>query len=40
MEDVVILAVMGVTGAGKSTFIKNVTGRDDVIVGDDLESGK
>jgi hypothetical protein len=35
----VVVAVMGVTGAGKSTFIKTVSGRNDVIVGDSLSSG-
>ncbi|ETN44123.1 uncharacterized protein HMPREF1541_10673 [Cyphellophora europaea CBS 101466] len=34
----VYIAVMGMTGAGKSTFIKQVTGRDDVYVGHSLES--
>ncbi|KAK5080134.1 hypothetical protein LTR05_008795 [Lithohypha guttulata] len=33
-----IIAVMGATGAGKSTFIRLVTGRDDVVVGDRLVS--
>lgn len=36
----VVIAVMGITGAGKSTFIKLVTGRDDVVVGNRLSSGK
>jgi ABC-type lipoprotein export system ATPase subunit len=35
----VVIAVMGVTGAGKSTFIQTVSGRKDVIVGDTLTSG-
>jgi hypothetical protein len=34
----IVIAVMGVTGAGKSSFIKNVTGSQDVLVGHDLES--
>jgi hypothetical protein len=38
-EKDIVIAVMGVTGAGKSTFIKTVSGRDDVIVGDSLSSG-
>lgn len=36
----VVVAVMGVTGCGKSSFIKKVTGRSDVKVGDSLTSGK
>lgn len=36
----VVIAVMGVTGCGKSSFIKKVTGRSDVKVGDNLTSGK
>lgn len=39
-EDSIVIAVMGVTGAGKSTFIKTVSGRNDVVVGDSLCSGK
>jgi Fe-S cluster assembly ATPase SufC len=35
-----MIAVMGVTGAGKSSFIKTVTGRDDVGVGHGLRSRK
>ncbi|EHY53394.1 hypothetical protein HRR83_003601 [Exophiala dermatitidis] len=34
----VFIGVMGVTGAGKSTFIKTVTGNDDIVVGHDLRS--
>ena len=37
--DEVIIAVMGVTGAGKSSFIRTVTGDSSVIVGDSLSSG-
>ena len=37
-EHVVLIAVMGVTGSGKSTFIKQVTGSKDVVVGNDLTS--
>jgi len=38
-EKDVVIAVMGVTGAGKSTFIKTVSERNDVVVGDSLSSG-
>ena len=37
--DEVIIAVMGVTGAGKSSFIRTVTADSSVIVGDGLSSG-
>ncbi|KAF9032982.1 P-loop containing nucleoside triphosphate hydrolase protein [Panaeolus papilionaceus] len=37
-EDDFIIAVMGPTGAGKSTFIRNATGYDKLEIGDDLES--
>ncbi|KAF8850292.1 P-loop containing nucleoside triphosphate hydrolase protein [Acephala macrosclerotiorum] len=37
-DENIIVAVMGVTGSGKSTFVKLVSGRDDVIVGDSLQS--
>jgi septin family protein len=36
----VVVAVMGVTGAGKSSFIRRVTGNDDVQVGHSLQSSK
>lgn len=36
----VVIAVMGVTGSGKSTFIRNTTGRNDIFVGHGLNSGK
>ncbi|KAF2174955.1 hypothetical protein K469DRAFT_703521 [Zopfia rhizophila CBS 207.26] len=36
MESDVVVAVMGVTGVGKSTFIKTITGRDDIAVGHGL----
>lgn len=36
----VVIAVMGPTGVGKSSFVKLVSGRDDVSVGDRLVSGK
>lgn len=35
----VIIAVMGMTGSGKSTYIKEITGREDVLVGHGLSSG-
>jgi predicted GTPase len=37
---VVRIAVMGVTGAGKSSLIRTITGNKDVVVGHTLESGK
>jgi hypothetical protein len=36
----VVVAVMGVTGAGKSSFIRKVTGNDEVRVGEGLQSGE
>lgn len=39
MEADVIIAIMGVTGVGKSTFIKTITGREDIAVGHGLSSG-
>ena len=36
----IVIAVMGVTGAGKSSFIETVTRQKDVQVGHDLYSGK
>lgn len=38
VEDVVLIAVMGVTGSGKSSFVKLVTGSEEVVVGNDLNS--
>ena len=35
----VVVAVMGVTGAGKSSFIQDVTGDQNIRIGHDLESG-
>ncbi len=35
----VVIAVMGMTGAGKSSFIKAVSGREDISVGHKLSSG-
>ena len=32
------IAVMGVTGAGKSTFVRTVSGDNSVVVGDGLKS--
>lgn len=34
----IFIAVMGVTGAGKSSFIKSASGIDEVVVGHDLTS--
>jgi Fe-S cluster assembly ATPase SufC len=39
MESDIIIAVMGIQGVGKSTFIKNITGNDDLVVGHGLFSG-
>jgi ABC-type branched-subunit amino acid transport system ATPase component len=36
----IVIAVMGVTGAGKSSFVATVTGQKDIRVGHDLYSGK
>lgn len=38
-NDTVVVAVMGATGVGKSTYIRMVSGRDDVVVGNNLYSG-
>lgn len=38
-EQDVVIAVMGATGSGKSTFIKTVSERNDVVVGNNLSSG-
>jgi putative ribosome biogenesis GTPase RsgA len=35
----IVIAVIGMTGAGKSSFIASVTGREDIQVGHDLYSG-
>jgi hypothetical protein len=35
-----VVAVLGLTGAGKSTFIRNVTRSEDVVIGQGLSSGK
>ncbi|KAG9856311.1 hypothetical protein KCU98_g1485, partial [Aureobasidium melanogenum] len=34
----IVIALMGVTGSGKSTFIKRVTGREDIQIGHQLTS--
>ncbi|KAI9339326.1 P-loop containing nucleoside triphosphate hydrolase protein [Obelidium mucronatum] len=33
-----IVAVMGSTGSGKSTFVKQLTGCDDIVIGENIES--
>lgn len=38
-KEEVVVAVMGVTGSGKSTFIRTMTGNLNVHVGHGLESG-
>ncbi len=38
LQDRLVVAVMGSTGAGKSSFVKLVTGRSDVQVGHSLHS--
>jgi ABC-type transport system involved in cytochrome bd biosynthesis fused ATPase/permease subunit len=35
----VVIAVMGMTGVGKSSFIQRVTGRKDIRIGHSLSSG-
>lgn len=35
----ITVAVMGMTGAGKSNFIKKLTSNESIVVGDGLESG-
>ncbi|KAF3219833.1 hypothetical protein TWF679_010289 [Orbilia oligospora] len=37
-ENVVLIAVLGMTGAGKTTFISKVTGKSDLGIGHSLES--
>jgi hypothetical protein len=34
----VLIAVIGVTGAGKTTFISKATGRSDLVVGHGIDS--
>lgn len=36
--DVVVIAVMGMTGTGKSSFIQKLTGTEGAIIGDGLAS--
>ena len=38
VEDAVFVAVMGITGSGKSNFVKLATGSDKEIVGNNLTS--
>lgn len=38
LPDVVVIAVMGMTGAGKSTFIQKASGLKDVVIGHGLAS--
>ena len=40
MDQDVAIAFMGVTGSGKSSFIKAMTRRDDIVIGHALESCK
>jgi ABC-type sugar transport system ATPase subunit len=40
ISDDVVIALMGVTGAGKSTFIKTITGYEDIQIGHNLTSGE
>lgn len=35
-QDEILVAVVGVTGSGKSSFIKRVTGNEEIEIGDDL----
>ncbi|KAF8132017.1 hypothetical protein EV363DRAFT_1164405 [Boletus edulis] len=37
-EDDIVIAVMGLTGAGKSSFVNMAAGRTEVVIGDDLKS--
>ena len=37
-KEQVFIAVMGVTGSGKSTFVQLATGSDEAVVGDGLAS--
>ena len=34
-----VIGVMGLTGTGKSTFIKKLTNDHSIVIGDDLHSG-
>ena len=35
-----VIGVMGLTGTGKSTFIKTLTNDSSIVIGDNLHSGK
>ena len=35
-----VIGVMGLTGTGKSTFIKNLTNDQSIVIGNDLHSRK
>jgi len=35
----IAVAIMGPVGSGKSTFVKAMTGRDDVVIGNNLTPG-
>lgn len=35
----ILIAVVGVTGSGKSKFLRMVTGNDKIIIGNDYNSG-
>lgn len=37
-QPIMVIAVMGVTGAGKSTFVRAASGNDEVVVGHSLEA--
>jgi signal recognition particle receptor subunit beta len=40
MDDPVRIAVMGMTGAGKSTFIKTLIPEAEITIGEDMNSRK
>jgi ABC-type transport system involved in cytochrome bd biosynthesis fused ATPase/permease subunit len=40
MEPPILVAVMGLTGAGKSSFVQLVTGDKDIQIGHGLKSSK
>lgn len=39
-NDEIVVAVVGVTGSGKSSFIKRVTGNESIEIGHDLRSSQ